>query len=219
MSAAQQTGVGPVNAPDPQKWITPEARLSYPNLFAPRAVNPGDKEKFSCTLIFPKSVDLGGAKSACYAAAEKFFGANWRDKVKSGELKLRFPFRSGGESDYKDKAGYGPETVFLRCSAEQRPGVVDQSLQPILDSTRIYPGCYVRGSLRAFGYEQKGNKGVAFGLNNIQLLRDGESLGGMSRAVDDFTTVPGAAASQAHDDIDDMIGGGGHSLTDADIPF
>lgn len=191
---------------DPQKWITPEARLSYPNLFAPRAVKKGDKEKYSCTLIFPKQTDLAQAKAACFAAAEKFFGADWRKKVQEGKLKLQFPFRRGDEPDYLEKPGYGPETIFIRASAEQRPGVVDQAVQPILDSTRIYPGCFVRASLRAFGYDNTGNKGVSFGLNNIQFLRDGESLGGMSRAQDDFTPVAGAA-SQADDDIDDLLGG------------
>jgi len=31
-----------------------------------------------------------------------------------------------------------------------------------------------------------GNKGIACGLNNLQKLRDGEPLGGKSRAEDDF---------------------------------
>ncbi len=31
-----------------------------------------------------------------------------------------------------------------------------------------------------------GNKGIACGLNNLQKIRDGEPLGGKSRAEDDF---------------------------------
>ena len=33
-----------------------------------------------------------------------------------------------------------------------------------------------------------GNKGIACGLNNLQKLRDGEPLGGKSRAEDDFAS-------------------------------
>ena len=41
-----------------------------------------------------------------------------------------------------------------------------------------------------------GNKGIACGLNNLQKIRDGEPLGGKSRAEDDFATA---------DDEDDFL--------------
>lgn len=36
--------------------------------------------------------------------------------------------------------------------------------------------------------EQQTSKGIACGLNNLQKIKDGEPLGGKSRAEDDFAT-------------------------------
>lgn len=49
-------------------------------------------------------------------------------------------------------------------------------------------GDYGRVSMNAYGYDQKGNKGVAFGWNNAQFLEKGEPLG-RARAEDDFDAV------------------------------
>jgi hypothetical protein len=37
-----------------------------------------------------------------------------------------------------------------------------------------------------YSFNTNGNKGIAFGLNNLQKIRDGEPLGSRSRAEDDF---------------------------------
>ncbi|MEG1704900.1 MAG: DUF2815 family protein, partial [Niameybacter sp.] len=38
-------------------------------------------------------------------------------------------------------------------------------------------------------FNTNGNKGIACGLGNIQKLADGDSLGGRSRAEDEFSTA------------------------------
>jgi hypothetical protein len=63
---------------------------------------------------------------------------------------------------------------------------VDRRLQEIIDSTEVYSGCYAKVSINAFPYSVSGNKGVSFGLNHVQKLRDGDFLGGRSKAEDDF---------------------------------
>ncbi|WP_423787999.1 ssDNA-binding protein, partial [Klebsiella pneumoniae] len=45
-------------------------------------------------------------------------------------------------------------------------------------------------------YEQSGNKGVAFGLQNLQKLRDGEPLGGRVPASKAFEAVPSEGGSK-----------------------
>ena len=67
-----------------------------------------------------------------------------------------------------------------------RLDVVDKDVQPIVDSTEVYSGCYARVSINAFPYNVQGNKGVSFGLNHVQKIADGDYLGGRSRAADDF---------------------------------
>ncbi|PWG75044.1 hypothetical protein DF186_14750, partial [Enterococcus hirae] len=47
-------------------------------------------------------------------------------------------------------------------------------------------------SIRPFTYDVSGNRGVAFGLQNVQKLRDGDPLGGRTKPEDDFEPMPGA---------------------------
>ena len=67
--------------------------------------------------------------------------------------------------------------------------MVDKNVQPILDQSEVYSGCYGRISVNFYGFNSNGNRGIAAGLGNIQKLRDGESLGGRTSAEDDFDAV------------------------------
>jgi hypothetical protein len=173
---------------NPNKLITPEARLSFPSLFKPHAMEGSNAEpKYDCVLLFPKTADLSALKAAASAAVKE----KWPSGAPKG---LRSPFRDGDEKELDGYAG----CIYLRVSSKNKPGVVDETLQPIIEASGIYAGCYVRASVRAYAYDQNGNKGVAFGLNNIQKLRDGEPFGGgPSKAEDDFEAVASAQSKAA----------------------
>ena len=159
--------------------MTPEFRVSFPAVFKPRsATNDGDAgtPKYGITMLFAKNADLSKLKAAAQAAAKE----KWGDKIPKN---LRSPFRDQGE---KELEGYVEGCVFITATSLQKPGLVDRNREDIIDETEFYAGCYARATVRAFAYDKKGNKGVAFGLNNIQKLRDGEPLSGRTRAQDDF---------------------------------
>lgn len=86
---------------------------------------------------------------------------------------------------------------FINANSATKPGVVDADCQPILDTSELYSGIYGRASINFYAFNTNGNKGIACGLNNLQKLRDGEPLGGKSRAEDDF--------SDMDDDDDDFL--------------
>ena len=158
--------------------MTPEFRVSFPAVFKPKR-QKGDatsEPKYGLTMLFPKGADLSKLKRA----AEEAVKEKWGDKPPKN---LRSPFRDQGEKEYE---GYEEGAVFVSASSKQKPGLVDRQRQDIIDETEFYPGCYARATLRAFAYDNNGNKGVAFGLNNVQKLRDGDPLGGRTRAKDDF---------------------------------
>ena len=79
--------------------------------------------------------------------------------------------------------------IFFNANSRQAPQVVDKDVQPILDQSEVYSGCYGRISVNFYGFNNNGNRGIAAGLGNIQKLRDGESLGGRSNAEEDFDVV------------------------------
>lgn len=178
-------------APNPNqltKVVTGRVRLSYVHLFEPYAQKPDQDAKYSCVILIPKS-DTGTIdkiKAAQRAALEngkaKTFGGkipvNWGNTLHDGDE----------EADLEKNPEYEGH-YYMSISAKTRPGVVDQNVQPIIDSTEVYSGCYARVSMNAFPYSNSGNKGVSFGLNHVQKLADGDPLGGRSRAEDDFDSV------------------------------
>lgn len=177
--------------------ITPEFRVSFPFLFTPqKPMQANAKEKYSVVMLFPKEADLTLLKDAVLKLIVERYGA---DKAKWPTL--RTPFRDQGDRKLE---GYTPGAIFMTASSIMLPGVVDHALQPILDPAQIYAGCYARASVQPFLYEARAdggsimNRGVSFGLQNVQKLRDGEPLGGRRPADMDFTPVAsGKAASLA----------------------
>jgi hypothetical protein len=116
--------------------------------------------------------------------------------------KIRLPFRTDGE-----EKGYGEGSTFINVKSKQAPGIVsryagaDGKPLAIKDPAEIYAGAKVRASLRAFAYDNNGNKGVSFALNNVQKLGEGARIDGRLKAEDEFT----AEASEASD-LDDILG-------------
>jgi hypothetical protein len=94
---------------------------------------------------------------------------------------------------------------YFNTKSLTKPGAVDAHGHDILGSQDIVSGDYGRVSLNAYAYDQAGNKGVSFGLNNIMLVAKGDSLGGAKpSAAADFGVMPGKAAPapSASDDSD-----------------
>jgi hypothetical protein len=138
-------------------------------------------------MLFPKGADLSKLKAAVDAAIK----AKWGDKPPKG---LRSPFRDQGEKDY---AGYEPGAIFVTAKSKERPGLVDAMMNDIIEETGFYSGCYARAQINPYAYDTNGNKGVAFGLNHLQKLRDGEPMNGRTRVEDAFEAVPDAAGAQS----------------------
>jgi hypothetical protein len=80
----------------------------------------------------------------------------------------------------------------VNANSKQKPGVVttERDIEGKLipaEEAEVYSGCYARVALNFFAYNQKGNKGVGAGLQNVQKIADGEALSGRSNANDDFS--------------------------------
>jgi len=188
------------------KVITPEAILSYPHLLKPQADkdNPAKKAKYSCSLVFLAGTDLTELRKAVIAAATEKFGATYKVGGKSVPIEealakgaLKSPFRTDGAAK-----GYPEGSIFLNVRTEQKPGIVfawageDGKPKKMSDediAEQMYPGCKVRASLAAFGYDTSGNKGVSFALQNLQKLGEGERLDGRASAEEEFDAQLGQA--------------------------
>ena len=164
------------------KVIVP-CRFSYLHCWEPDSVN-GGAPKYSVSAIIPKSdTKTINAIKAAIEQAKKDSVSKWGGKVPAN---LKLPLRDGDIDRPDDEAYAG--CYFFNANSRQAPQVVDAKVQPILDQSEVYSGCYGKISVTFYGYNSNGNRGIAAGLGNIQKLRDGESLGGRSNAADDFQT-------------------------------
>lgn len=172
------------------KVTTGKVRLSYAHLFEPHAIE-GNEPKYSVSVIIPKSdkETLQAIKEAVAEAKEQGKG-KWNGKVPTN---IKTPLRDGDVEREGDEAYAG--CYFLNANSKNKPGVVDINVQPVLDATEVYSGCYGRLTLNFYAYNANGNKGIAAGLGNVQKLEDGEPLGGFTRAEDDFEAIESAEDS------------------------
>ena len=98
---------------------------------------------------------------------------------------IKTPLRDG-DLERPDDPAYA-NSYFINANSATAPGIVDAACQPIIDRSEVYSGVYGRASINFYAFNSNGNKGIACGLNNLQKIKDGEPLGGKSRAEDDFS--------------------------------
>jgi len=169
------------------KVVTGKVRGAYVNVFSPRLNKLNGRTEYSMTLLIPKSDNY--TLDLIQKATDDAIFQKWNGNKPA---KIRLPLRDG---DAEDK---GPEYkghYFLNVKAKEdrKPGVVDRNVQPVLDAGEFRSGDYCLVSMNSFAYDQAGNRGVSFGLNNVQVLEKGDPLSAQSRAEDDFSVYQGDA--------------------------
>lgn len=174
-------------------------RWSYANVWDPKSIN-GGKPKYSVSLIIPKddtkTIDaINAAIEAAYKEGENKLRGN--GKAVPALSAIKTPLRDGDAERPGDEA-YA-NSYFINANSDTAPGIVDAACNPIMDRSEVFSGVYGRASISLYAFNSNGNKGIACGLNNLQKIKDGEPLGGKSRAEDDFDPV------DTDDDSDDFL--------------
>lgn len=192
------------------RLVTSEFRVSYPHVFKPQAAKPGDKLKYSITMLFPKDSAMQGQapdgtprtlQQAIRNAKLAEFGPkeNWPADLES-------PVNDGDDVKYADKDGFaGHWLVKASTSEDQRPSVVDQHMVPITLASDFYPGCYARAYVYAYVWyypnrQKPMKKGVGFILDHVQKIRNGKSFGGKKSVDQVFSPVDAPSEPDASDD-------------------
>jgi len=165
----------------PSIVITPEFRLSFPELFSPRAFR-NQEPKYSVAMLFAKDADLAPLKKAVQAAVK----AKWGDHKPTFRTPL---FRDAGEKKYD---GYEPGMTLVKATSKFKPTLLDRNREEITDPTKLYAGCYARAFVSVFAgdYREEGqgpvlNSYVKLTLHGVQFIRDGEPFGNRLR-IDDI---------------------------------
>jgi hypothetical protein len=175
-------------------FVTPVFRASYMNVFEPGKPNDKGKRKYEVTMLFPKGCDLSVLKKAALEVMTEKFGSDQAKWPKN----VHVPFRDQGEkaaADGEPSNGYEKGAIFVAARSDRKPGIVDANRQPIIDPSTFYSGCYARAQIHAYWFDAEKKKGVTFGLDNIQMVKEGEPFGaGRQNAETAFEPIADADA-------------------------
>ena len=182
--------------------VTPRFRLSFPKLAVPEAYTAPDgttsKPKYSCVALWTPS-EFTDADEDAWRALHAEIDRACRDKFGKPLDKMprafKRPLRDGAEDrpDYEDFA----DGVFATLSANPShpPLLVGPDARQVpadnIEQEFAY-GAICRAHVNAYAYDWKVNRGVALGLNGVQLLERGSAVSNVqfesvSDAVDDDT--------------------------------
>ena len=187
---------------------TPPGILTYPHLFELHAIDkdkPDDKF-YSTSILFDAAAQATAEWADLRAEANRVALARFGDAlpalVASGEFKS--PFLLGDKFAAKNPEAAGK--IMLRLKTKMKPGIVNDQVLPITDPSKVYPGVIAILSVGCYAYPLPGasgpkaaNKGVSFGLRNVQIVRDGTPLGNISRADMDFVPLGDKAQIAGND--------------------
>lgn len=163
---------------------TGEVRFSYTHLFKPYAAMQGQEEKFSTTILVPKTDTdtMARVNAAIEVAKQRGISDKWNGVCPPI---VPTPVYDGDGVRPSDGMPFGEECkghwVFTASAkADYPPEVVDRMGNPIINQSEVYSGMYGRVNVTFYPYMFGGKKGIGCGLGPVQKLRDGEALGGGS---------------------------------------
>lgn len=143
-------------------------------------------EEWGATFIYPNSTPKTVFEKAIIEAC---VNAKWGTEAEVIKLigadLIKSPFLKGdgkearfkkGEKAGELQPGYGPDVWFIRTNTRIAPPV--RYKDPNIQATKeeVYAGCYGFPVLNAYTWDTSSGKGVTFGLQYFQKLRDGEKL-------------------------------------------
>lgn len=205
-----------MSAIKPRAILTPEFRLSFCNLFLPKADMNGFV-RFQMEMLFPKAAGASQFKEMkdIYDEAlanAKFSGAgpaprSFKDAIIDGNSKKQ----DGRHGMWMIKANASPE-INNRPNA---PRVLLASRMPATPND-VYEGCWCRAIISAYSYEARKDKsnanspvisrGAAFNMMTVQKVRDDKPFAGFVTEDEQDELLKASPLDGADEDINDLLG-------------
>ncbi len=213
------------------------ARFSYLTIFEPKAVEEGGALKYSVTVLIPKG-PKGAAEMAKLMTAVKAAEKEGLEEKSAwkGSKPTKYKYEPIRDGDLPNDAGdLIPEYAdhwYINAKSDTKPVIVgtekgeDGKFKEVTDPLKIISGDWGRVCVNAYPYSHKvGGKGISWGLNHVQKIKDGVPFGGAARlkaeavfdddflsddiagetAAEEITQRNEVAANAANKSIDDFL--------------
>lgn len=171
---------------------TPVFRASYANVWVPgKPMKEGDEPKYTISMIFDKNELKPEEIATINNAIKQAIAEKWGGDQAKWPRNLKLPFRDCDKEDRTNPNDPKYDVNYvnsygMNANTKTKPGIVDSNVQPIIDQSEFYSGCYARATVTFVAYDKAGGKGVGCYLGNLMKVKDGEPLAGGRSAEADF---------------------------------
>lgn len=178
--------------------VTEPCRLAFPSLFQKKPKFPDSQvETYQAVILIPPTVNLEPFKAAMKAAMQEKWGKPMKIEGRSNPLQ-----RCDDSNSFGELKGWW----YIRTHSGYQPAIVDQKRQEIIDPNRIFAGCWCRFHVNCFAWDNKGGKGLSFGLNAVQLVREDSRMDGRRKATDVFEPIESTDEAPAASGDEELFG-------------
>lgn len=178
------------------------ARLSFPDLWEPTAINDG-KPKYGADLLLEKGAsvvvikeDGTKVKTTMEKVQETVAKEKWQDRAPAILKALEPSKKCLRDGDIRLKpngdAYEGYEGVmYVTAKNAARPTIIDRDKSPLTEADgRPYSGCYVNAIIDVYAMPSGEKRGIFATLTGVQFVKDGDAFsGGRAADVDEFDTL------------------------------
>lgn len=174
------------------------ARISFPNIFEPKASENGNLQFSAAFLFAPDHPGVEGLNKVIDEVGKAKWGAKWptiKKELTAGDKLLTHDGNSKASL-----AGY-EDNLFFNAYNTVRPTVVDRDRTQLAKADgKPYSGCYVNVIIDVWAQENQYGKRINAQLQGVQFVKDGEAFsgGGTSADASDFDEIADGA------DADDL---------------
>lgn len=177
--------------------VTFRGRIMYPHVHQPHAFNEGDEPMYMVNIVIEQTDPIVQQIS------------QMTQKLVNDELDGVQPTPDNLPlkvvSDNPNLAG----CLVMRAKSKQKPGVVNQNMEPIIDLSCPADGDWCWFAVRLYSYNTRGNKGVSAAINNVMFESKGPAklgTGGPPSPEESFKNVPRQQQPMQQGAVPNMFG-------------
>lgn len=178
------------------KITVKNVRIGYEHVFEANSFD-NNEPRYSCVLLIPKT-DAANVQAISDALGEAYALGKADPKKWAGKdpAVVDYALKDGDLKDHEKNPEYAGHW-YINAKDKNKPLVVDRNRNLILDTSKVYSGCFCNVIVNFFPFLNKGKYGISASLQGVQLVADGERLSGGGASIDDFDDLGGGTSAPA----------------------